>query len=209
MQHKGFIKGGLITIGLAGMVFAIGDTLIPQEGDFLAAATDPDGFAKLVTSEYYGFWSARGLIGVAMENIGTLALMILLLQTRQARLAIWSTVLLFLGDLTGMSMFTLLHDVFPPMGRLMLAGTAGPDVLQAASLPPYVMMSMMVTWIGLILSALAIWRCGCLPKWSGWLVLLGFLLIPVPNMVVQVGSGLLWGGAYFWMALAMTEPAEK
>lgn len=209
MKHNRFIKGGLIVIGLAGLVFAIGDALIPQEGDFMAATTNPEGFISLVTSDHYGLWSARGLVGVVMENIGTLALLILLLQTRQAALAIWSTLLLFLGDLTGMSMFTLLHDVFPPMGRLMQAGNTGPDVLQAATLPPYVMMSMVFTWIGLLLSALAIWRCGCLPKWSGWMVLLGFLLIPMPNMVVQVGTNLLWGAGYLWMAFAMKDPSDR
>ncbi len=203
MQHVGFIRGGLVTLAVASVAFVVGDALIPQDGDLMAGGTDPKAFTALVTSSNYAWWSLRGLFGVAMESIGTVALMVLLLQTSQARLGILSSVLLLLGDLLGMSLFTLLHDVFPHVGALMEAGVTGPEVLALATVPPYILGGMLLTWIGLALSAVAIWRCGCLPRWSGWLALLGMLMIVAPNMAAQLLANALWGAAYLWMALGL------
>ncbi|MBD0260399.1 MAG: hypothetical protein ICV83_32180, partial [Cytophagales bacterium] len=71
---KNRIVSCLAILGTAGLVFAFGDLLIPQENLLFEAATRPLDFSRLVTSPDYAWWALRGFIGVIMEMVGTVGL---------------------------------------------------------------------------------------------------------------------------------------
>lgn len=202
--HKWFIRIGILIIGLAGLVFAAGDAFIPQEGTLLAPGEDPRTFAELVTSQGFAIWAMRGLIGAPMETIGCIALFLAFIGTRVEKLALWGMLLCVVADLFGMGIFVLAYFTLPPVGELILAGKESViDLAVIESYMPLMAGSFLVTAIGIILFALAIWKTKIFPKWSGWLVLLGWLLILVQtSYVIQIAANVVWGAAYFWMAIA-------
>ncbi|GHA64848.1 hypothetical protein [Pontibacter akesuensis] len=192
----------LSIIGLAGLVFAFGDLLIPQENVIFEAAQRPQAFAELVTSSNYSIWAARGLVGVLMEMIGTVGLYLYLQQTKAERLAFYGLLLTLTHHILGVGVFALAIFLFPAVGEMVLAGQ--PEAVRFATmdgaLGAFMGASLVSTLAGLALMAVAIWRSGILPKWSGWLVFLGFALVPVPSVALQFFTNILWGTAYFWMA---------
>jgi hypothetical protein len=94
------------------------------------------------------------------------------------------------------------YFLFPAVGELVLAGQAQAVTYASITGPLQVFMgiSLLSTLVGLAVMAVAIWRSGALPKWSGWVALAGFFLIPFPGVALQFFANALWGGAYFWMA---------
>ncbi|MFH5884580.1 hypothetical protein ACG2F4_09730 [Halalkalibaculum sp. DA3122] len=202
-NYNRFIRYGLILIGLAGFIFAIGDALIPQEGDMFNAAGDPEGFAELVTTDNFRLWAARGLIGVPLEVIGTIALFLGLAGTFREKLAFWGMLLCILGDLFGVSIFMFAYFVFPEAGQLILEGIiAASSVADVSRLMPVFGAGFLITFIGLILFAAAIWKAEeRFPKWSGIVVVIGFVLLLIQtSYVIQILANVLWGSAYLWMA---------
>ncbi len=202
-SYTRFIRYGLVVIGLAGFIFAIGDAFIPQEGDMFSASEDPEAFADLVTTDNFRIWALRGLFGVPLEVIGTIALFLGLVGTSKEKLGFWGMVLCILGDLTGLSMFVIAYYIFPEVGSLITGGMeSASSVAAAGPLMPIFGVGLIATFIGLILFAVAIWNAAeRFPKWSGILVVLGFGLILVQtSYVVQILANLIWGGAYLWMA---------
>lgn len=207
MELKGnynrLVRYGLILIGLAGFIFAIGDALIPQEGDMFGAAEDPEGFAGLVTSDNFRFWAARGLIGVPLEVIGTIALFLGLAGTPKEKWAFWGMLLCVIGDLFGMSIFMFAYFIFPEVGTLIAGGVESASAVAAAEpMMPLFGIGMLITFIGLILFAVAIWKAEeRFPKWSGIVVFIGFALLLIQtSYVIQILANVIWGSAYLWMA---------
>lgn len=171
-KYKWFIRIGLIVIGAAGFIFAIGDAFIPQEGTMFSASEDPQAFADLVTTDHYKIWAARGLIGVPLEVIGTIALFLGLVGTSKEKLGFWGMLLCVLGDLFGLSMFMFAYYVFPEVGGLISAGMeSAASVAAVEPMMPLFGAGFIITFIGLILFAVAIWNAPeRFPKWSGILV---------------------------------------
>ncbi|MDZ7694299.1 MAG: hypothetical protein U5K69_24790 [Balneolaceae bacterium] len=202
-NYNRFIRYGLVLIGLAGFVFAIGDALIPQEGDMFGATDDPEGFAGLVTTQNFQFWAMRGLIGVPLEVIGTIALFLGLAGTAGEKGAFWGMILCVLGDLFGISIFMFAYFIFPEVGSLISAGMeTAASVAAVEQMMPLFGFGMIITFIGLILFAAAIWKAPeRFPKWSGILAFVGFALLLIQtSYFIQIFANVLWGSAYLWMA---------
>ena len=202
-NYNRFIRYGLILIGLAGFIFAIGDTLIPQEGDMFAAADDPEGFAGLVTSDNFQLWAMRGLIGVPLEVIGTIALFMGLAGTAREKWAFWGMLLCILGDLFGMSIFMFAYFIFPEVGSLISGGMeTAASVAAVEPMMPLFGIGLIITLIGLILFATAIWNAPeRFPKWAGILAFVGFALLLIQtSYLIQIFGNVIWGSAYLWMA---------
>jgi hypothetical protein len=199
---KNRIVSCLAILGTAGLVFAFGDLLIPQENVLLEATTRPLDFSRLVTSSNYSLWAVRGFIGVVMEMVGTVGLYLYLQKTKAERLAFFGLLLTLVHHLMGMGVFAVAYFLFPAVGELVLAGQAQAVAYASITGPLQVFMgiSLLSTLVGLAVMAVAIWRSGALPKWSGWVALAGFFLIPFPGVALQFFANALWGGAYFWMA---------
>ncbi|MEJ8757524.1 hypothetical protein WG947_10975 [Pontibacter sp. H259] len=195
----------LSILGLAGLVFAFGDLLIPQENVIFEAAQRPQAFAELVTSSTYSVWAARGIVGVLMEMIGTVGLYLYLQKTKAERLAFYGLLLTLMHQILGVGVFALVIFLFPAVGEMVLAGNT--DAVRFATmdgaLGAFMGASLLFTLAGLALMAVAIWKSGVLPKWSGWVAFLGFAMIPLPGVAVQFIANALWGAAYFWMAYAV------
>lgn len=66
--------------------------------------------------------------------------------------------------------------------------------------------------VGAVLAAVAVWRSGGLPRYSGVLFALGFALF-IPQFytppAVRIGHGLLVGVGLFWLAMALWKLASK
>ncbi|AMM52612.1 hypothetical protein TH61_17455 [Rufibacter sp. DG15C] len=192
----------LIVIGLAGMLFAFGDLLIPQENVLFEATKRPDAFAELVTSSNYKWWGLRGFVGVLMEMIGTVGLYLYLQKSKAERLAFYGLLLTLTHHILGVGVFAVAFFMFPALAELHLNGDANALAFAAIEGPlgAYFALSLAFTLIGLGVMAVAVYRSGHLPRWSGWLAFVGFLLIPVPGVVVQFAANFTWGMAYWWMA---------
>jgi hypothetical protein len=59
---------------------------------------------------------------------------------------------------------------------------------------------------GAVVAAVAVWRCGVLPRWSGVLLAAGFGLY-IPQFfgppAVRIGHGVLVGAGCLWLAVSM------
>ncbi|HEX8333211.1 MAG TPA: hypothetical protein VF622_11340 [Segetibacter sp.] len=192
----------LVIIGLAGMLFAFGDLLIAQENVLFEATKRPGAFAKLVTSSNYTLWGLRGFIGVIMEMIGTIGLYLYLQKTNAERIAFYGLLLTLMHHILGVGVFAVAFFMFPALAKLHLNGDTNALSFAAIEghLGVFFFLSLVLTLVGLAVMAVAVYRSGVLPKWSGWLAFLGFLLIPVPGVMIQFAANALWGSAYLWMA---------
>jgi hypothetical protein len=208
---KNRIVSCLAILGTAGLVFAFGDLLIPQENVLLEAANRPLDFSRLVTSSNYSLWALRGFVGVVMEMVGTVGLYLYLQRTKAERLAFFGLLLTLVHHLMGMGVFAVAYFLFPAVGQLFFAGQAQ-AVAHASMVGPlqvFMGISLLSTLVGLAVMAVAIWQSGALPKWSGWVAFTGFLLIPFPGVALQFFANALWGGAYFWMAYRVSKGYGK
>lgn len=193
---------GLAIIGGAGFLFAFGDLLIPQENVIFEAGKRPREFAALVTSPAYQLWAARGFVGVLMEMIGTIALYQYLSKTKAERWAFAGLLLSLTHQILGGGVFAVAQFLFPALGHEVNLGNV--EAVRHASMQSglgmFMVLSLISTLTGLALMAVAIWKSGVLPRWSGWLVFLGFALLPLPGVALQFFANALWGTAYCWMA---------
>ncbi|MBO9703300.1 MAG: hypothetical protein J7604_24005 [Sporocytophaga sp.] len=193
---------GLTILGGAGLLFAFGDLLIPQENVIFEAVSRPKEFAKLVTSTPYQWWAARGFVGILMEMIGTITLYQLLSKTKVERWAFAGLLLSLTHQILGCGVFAVVQFLFPAIGQEILNGNSA--IVKHASIDGSLAIlfgiSLISTLAGLGFMAIAIFKSKILPKWSGWLAFLGFALIPFPGVALQFIANVIWGGAYFWMA---------
>ena len=202
-KYLWFIRIGLVLIGIGGFIFAIGDAFIPQDGNMFSATKHPNAFADLVISNNFELWALRGLIGVPLETIGTLALFFGLMGTAKEKWGFWGMLLCVLGDLFGISIFVLAYYIFPEVGYLILNGVETASSIAAIEpMIPLIGTGFLFTFIGLFFFAVSIWNAPKrFPKWSGIMALIGFLLLLVQtSYIIQIVANIIWGSAYLWMA---------
>jgi hypothetical protein len=200
--YNRFIRYGLILMGLAGYIFAVGDAFIPQEGAMFQATDDPAAFAELVTTDNFRIWALRGLIGVPLEIIGSLALFFGLIGTKMEKWAFWGMLLCILCDPFGTGLFAIMYYVFPGVGEQILAGnTSAASIASMEAFMPILAITFIVTAVGLAFFAYAIWNTDVFPRWSGILVVVGWLLILVQtSYIIQILANVVWGSSFLWMA---------
>jgi hypothetical protein len=162
---KNRIVSCLAILGTAGLVFAFGDLLIPQE-NVLLKRPPPPGFSRLVTSSNYSLWALRGFVGVVMEMVGTVGLYLYLQRTKAERLAFFGLLLTLVHHLMGMGVFAVAYFLFPAVGQLVLAGQAQAAAYASMHGPLQVFMglSLLSTLAGLAVMAVAIRRPGRCPS---------------------------------------------
>ena len=202
MNYRWFIIIGLVSYGIAGLLFAYGDSLIYDQGILHAAQERPQEFAALAVSWNFHFWAVRGILGIILEVVGTIAIFLALQKTVGEKNAFIGLLLCILGDLLGIILFAVSATITPRLSNLYLDGNIeNLDIISPDGLPGLIMAGAgFATIIGLIFFAIAIWKTTKFPKWSGILIVIGFLLIPVPNYYIQIGASLIWTIPCFWMA---------
>lgn len=207
---KNRIVVSLHCLGIAGLVFAFGDLLIEQENVIFKANEAPAAFAKLTTSNAYLWWAGRGFLGIFLEMIGTVGLYLYLQKSRAEKWAFAGLLLTLTHQMLGIGVFAVAYFLFPAAGHLFLAGA--PNALSYAAMEGALAglfgISLICTMAGLFCMAVAIQKSERLPKWTGWMALLGFALIPVPGVVIQFLANTIWGAAYFRMALHVSKTTD-
>ena len=204
-NYNSFIKLGLLIIGLAGFIFAWGDAYIPDAEVMFQATGQPEAFSNLVTTDGFAFWSMRGMVGIPMELIGTIALFLALVSSPLEKWAFLGMVLCLLADLFGFGLFAILYYMFPQVGELYVGGsTAAITLASVDEIMPLFVANFLLTSLGLILFAAAIWRSNVLPRWSGIVAVIGWLMLLVQgSYLLQISANLIWGAAYIWMSISV------
>lgn len=196
------IVASLCCLGIAGLIFAFGDLLIDQENVIFKADLEPESFAKLTISNEYLWWAGRGFLGVFLEMIGTVGLYLYLQNSKAERLAFAGLLLTLTHQMLGIGVFAIAYFLFPVAGHLFQQGVLSviPCVTMKGALGGFFAVSLASTMIGLFCMAIAVQKSDMLPKFSGWMALLGFAMIPMPGVIIQFLANFIWSVAYFWMA---------
>lgn len=191
MTQMARVKIGFLCGILAAALFLIGDAMMGSEEGQLNAATDPVGYAAVVTGPQFSFWALRGVIGSILETIFALALWHYLSRTNMEGFAWWGAVFSIIGDFFGALMFGIAYFVAPALAPEIAGGNT--SLLGLTMPPPSILIGLAAgTYIGLFLSVFAIWRTDQLPKWAALLWLIGMLLVPIQIFAIQVIASNLW-----------------
>lgn len=205
MRRSTRILWGLFALVLAAILFTAGEFFLAQPDLPVNPIADPETFAQTAAEGGFAVWAIRGLVGVFLEAVGIIALYLYLEDTHVEPLAFWGLVISLIGDFAGAVLFGSVYFVYPSIGTYALEGELG--VVSALEMSPTLLALLAVpTVVGLALFAIAIWRSGVLPKWSGVVMLAGFILIlaALDVFVLQilgnavVGLGALWIFVHAW-----------
>lgn len=185
---------------LAAVIFTVGELFLEDPALLMNPDADPAAFSQMVTSSGFRVWALRGVFGTALEIIFAIGLYLALRGSPGETLGLWGMLSSIVGDVAGNATFALLAFALPGIGRLV--SDLGPQALVAAQgAEPLMAANVAFSLAGLVLFAVAIWRSGVLPRASGIVVLVGFLMIPVQIGWVQLIANLVWGVGALWMAL--------
>lgn len=205
MKRSTRILWGLFALVLAAVLFTVGEFFLARPDLPMNPGADPEAFAQLAAEGGFAFWAGRGLLGVFLEAVGIIALYLYLADSKGERLAFWGLLVSLIGDFASAVLFGSVFFVYPSIGAYALEGELG--VASALEVSPALMALLAVpTVVGLVLFAIAIWRSGVLPKWSGVVMLAGFVLILAALDVfalqvlgnATVGLGALWIFVHAW-----------
>jgi hypothetical protein len=159
-----WIRAGLIALPVYGLITAV-TTIKPQPDQ----VTDPEGWARFVSSTTYLIEHlASNVLGTALLIFGTFALGALLAGSRAPRLALWGMVLSVASNVLFTVPGTISTFATPAIGSSYLAGNR--EVMRVEFSPvltAIVALALLLAVIGNVILAVAIWRSGTLPKWSG------------------------------------------
>lgn len=139
------------------------------------------------------------------EMFGVLGIYLALRDGPSERLAFWGLAAFLAHVAQGHALFALLYFMFPALGTLFLAGveSAPGHAVVEGQFAAFMVFGLLTWWVGSFLLALAIRRSSVLPRWSGFVMLAGFVLVLAPGMVAQLTANLVWGAAFAWMAWAV------
>ncbi len=209
MTRSTRILWGLFALVLAAVLFTAGEFFLAHPDLPMNPSTDPEAFAQTAAEGGFAVWAGRGLLGVFLEVVGMIALYLHLQNSKGERLAFWGLLVSLVGDVGGATLFGSVYFVHPRVAAYALDHQV--EVVSTLAPPPLLMALMAVpSVLGLALFAIAIWRSGTLPKWSGVVMLAGFVLIlaALDVFVLQVlgnatiGVGALWIFVHVWRAQA-------
>lgn len=198
MTRSTRILWGLFAPVFAAVLFVAGEFVLPRPDLLMNPSADPEAFAQMVTGSGFAFYAARGVVGAFLETVGLIALYLYLEDSPVERLTFWGVLISILGDMGGAAFFGSMLFAYPSVGAVGLEGQT--EAVAALGISPTLLGAMFtLTVIGLVLLAIAIWQSGTLPRWSGVVMLVGFLLLPVQIFVVQVLGNVVWGLGALWI----------
>jgi hypothetical protein len=212
-----WIRAGLIGLPVYGLILMV--TTVKPQPDQL---TDPEGWARFVSSTTYLIEHlASNVLGTALVIFGTFALGALLVNSRAPRLALWGMVLAVASYVLFTVPGVISTFATPAIGASYLAGNREVMTVEFSPVLSAVFaLSLLLGLIGNVILAVAIWRSGTLPKWSGVLWGAGsviFYLLGAALGVATTGASLptqpvgaallaIAGAWISWAALRQRQP---
>jgi hypothetical protein len=210
------VRLGPLALAVAGVLFILYPAVRPWH--------DETTLAGATASMSSGSWVAAHLfamIGFILVPLGLLAIRRAVSGTRAEPLALAAAVISWIGaGLTlpyyGAEDFGL-HAIAQKTAEGRQTDLLG--VVEATRFNPVAVtlfsVGLLMLGMGTVLAAVAIWRSGVLPRYSGVLLALGFALF-IPQFytpaAVRIGHGVLVAAGSIWLALALanakTTPAR-
>jgi hypothetical protein len=205
------VRRGIYALPAAGVltavpwVFLLGNNSSPK--------TDPEAYARSLTSTGNAFGGYLYLAGLICLLFGLLALYGYLARARSSSWAAAGMIVSVVGIALALPVFGVLGLALPVVGDVYLAGHK--DVADAMLLlsggtfsnriNSYFGVFVVVSLVGAIAYAVAVWKSGTLPKWAGVIVAAGFALsMTLSPYVAWVGAACLIVGG-LWLARRISQ----
>ena len=190
------IHRGIYALPVAGVLTAAPWVFILGQP---SVKTDPDGYARNMASTAHLVSGYVYLAGIVCLLFGLLALYGYLARTRAAAWAAGGMIISVVAIALALPIFGILGLADAVLGDAYLAGhkdVSAAMVLMAGGtfsdrINNYFGVLIYLSLFGAIAYAVAVWKSGSLPKWSGVLVVLGF----VPSL--SFSPGIAWAGSLF------------
>jgi hypothetical protein len=195
---------GAFALVIAGVLFVLYPAVRPWHDETtVAGATASMGSGAWVASHLFA------MIGFILVPLGLLALRNAVSHTRAERPALVAAVTSWIG-----AGLTLPYYGAEDFGLNAIARTADPgellDLAETVRFSPVpvttFLLGLLLLGVGAVLAAVAIWRSGVLPAYSGILVALGFALF-IPQFftppAVRIAHGILLGVGLVWLGWAL------
>lgn len=200
------IRLGAVAIAAGGVLFLLYQAVRPYSDESSLAGAAAIGSAAWIVAHLFG------VAGFILVTLGLLALAAALRATAARAPALIATVLFWVG--AGLTLPYYGAEVF---GLNAIAQRAlqrhDPALMELANTVRYspaaateFAVGLLLVGIGAILAAVAIWRSGLLPRWSGIPFAAGFaLFIPqfFTNQPIRIAHGALVAIGCIWIALGM------
>ncbi|MHB8588273.1 MAG: hypothetical protein ACYDA0_05380 [Candidatus Dormibacteraceae bacterium] len=207
------VRRGINALPAAGILTAVPWVFLLGKA---SPKTDPMGYAQSVTSTENAVAGYLYLSGLICLMFGLLALYGYLTRTRASSWAAGGMIVSVLGIALALPVFGIVGLADAVLGDVYLAGHK--DVAAAMLLLSggnfsgrvngYFGVFVVVSLIGAILYAVAVWKSGSLPKWAGIIVAAGFVLsMTLSPVVAWVGALCLVVGGV-WLARSVSQAAS-
>jgi hypothetical protein len=204
------VRRGIYALPGAGVL-----TLVPWVFIFGGPSikTDPEGFAQAATSTGSAVGGYIYLAGLICLLFGLLALYGHLARTRVASWAAGGMIISVVGIALALPVFGVLGLARPVLGDVYLAGhkdvTAAMVLLSGGTfsnrINSYFGVFVVVSLIGAIAYAVAVWKSGSLPKWAGVIVAAGFVLSMTLSPFVAWAGALCLVIGGIWLARSVSQ----
>jgi hypothetical protein len=204
------VRRGIYALPAAGVLTAVPWFFILGKS---SVKTDPEGYARGVTSTGNAVGGYIYLAGFICLLFGLLALYGYLARTRAASWAAAGMIVSVVGIGLALPVFGIFGLADQVLGDVYLAGhkdvSAAMLKLAGGTLSDrinnYLGILILVSLIGAIAYAVAVWKSGSLPKWAGVLVAPGFMLsMSFSPYVAWVGALCLFIGG-LWLAIRVSQ----
>lgn len=197
------IRWSIWALPLAGVFVALSWVYDPG-----GAQTDPDGYARGVTSTFYTVEVYLSLVGVGLLLFGLLALYGHLSSVVASALNTVGMISSVAGAALLLPLYGAVGLVNPVLGDVYLAGHT--DVAAAmvplsggnfaARIIVYFAIVLLISLVGAVTTAMAIWRSTMLPRSVGILVAVAYLLTIVSFPVLSLIGAVLLTVIGIWVA---------
>src|SRR5215204_6948052 len=152
--------------------------------------TDPEGWARFVSTNYYLLSHLVGSTGgTILAILGTMALGGYLASGRSAKLGVPAMAVAVAGHALLLVPAAISTFALPAIGRAYLGGST--DVMQIGFSPAMeamFLLGLLLALVGNVLLGVAMWRSGLLPRWVGAVWAIAALVFYVLGVVLGLAT---------------------